>query len=184
MLPDSQALGIAQNRTFHVKGRPLPESIVTWTWWIASGDHLCSNFAPNEPLAPFIASDAPDEMAVPTFSSLTMFINAHYKLDLFMRHHGASATPRIQKFAQLMSDLVLFPRYYLCLMSSIMSRCMQRLHERIVLMMQRTGPHHTVEMSLLWRLQTPRIQMAGLTQNFAWFERADTAMMLFGTRRK
>jgi hypothetical protein len=45
-----------------------------------------------------------------------MVINAHYKLSQFMQDHGSSATPRVQRFAQLMSELVtaiffLPPRY-------------------------------------------------------------------------
>jgi hypothetical protein len=106
MLPDGLALGIAQNRTFYVPGRPPPESKVTWTWWITSGDRLSSSSRPNEHLSPFIATDVRADLSWPPFSSLAMVINAHYKLDQFMREHGASATPRVQKFAQLMSDLV------------------------------------------------------------------------------
>jgi hypothetical protein len=106
MLPDGLALGIAQNRTFYVSGQPPPESKVTWTWWITSGDRLCSSSLPNEYLPSFIATDVRVDLSWPAFSSLAMVINAHSKLDQFMREHGASATPRVQKFAQLMSDLV------------------------------------------------------------------------------
>jgi hypothetical protein len=45
-------------------------------------------------------------MCTPAISSLTMAINAHAKLQQFMREHGASATPRVQRFAQLIAELV------------------------------------------------------------------------------
>ncbi|TFK51156.1 hypothetical protein OE88DRAFT_1808633 [Heliocybe sulcata] len=106
MLPEGQPLAIAQNRTFHQQGQPSPEPRVTWTSWIASGDHLVAASAPHEPLAPFIASDIRDRVLEPPISSLAMVINAHSKLDAFMRDHGATATPRIQRYSQLMSDLV------------------------------------------------------------------------------
>ncbi|TFK45563.1 hypothetical protein OE88DRAFT_1715335 [Heliocybe sulcata] len=81
MLPECQPLPIAQNRTFHRQGQPRP-------------------------LPPFPASDIRDSLLNPAISSLAMVINAHSKLEVFMRDHGAAAAPRIQRYAQLMSDLV------------------------------------------------------------------------------
>jgi len=45
-------------------------------------------------------------MDVPSFSSLAMVINGHTKLQQFMRERAASATPRVQQFAQLIAELV------------------------------------------------------------------------------
>ncbi|TFK51161.1 hypothetical protein OE88DRAFT_1808638 [Heliocybe sulcata] len=69
-------------------------------------DPLLAASPPHEPLPPFPASDIRDSLLNPAISSLAMVINAHSKLEVFMRDHGAAAAPRIQRYAQLMSDLV------------------------------------------------------------------------------
>ncbi|KAF8972065.1 hypothetical protein BDZ97DRAFT_1783040 [Flammula alnicola] len=107
LLPEGLALGIAKDRSFYVTGQPAPPaSQLTWTWWTASGDCLRSNLPPNDPLTPFTATDVRSEFRLSPFSSLAMVINAHCKLQQFMRDHGPSASSRVQKFAQLMSELV------------------------------------------------------------------------------
>ena len=120
LLPDRQPLVIAQDRTFYVRGQPAQRTLpVTWTYWISDGDHLRSASPPHAPLTPgtpFIVGDVRPECDKPVLSSLAMVINAHYKLGQYMRDHGSSATPRVQKFARLMSELVtaiffLPPRY-------------------------------------------------------------------------
>jgi len=108
MLPEGLVLPISKDRFFYVEGKDFPPTCkVTWTYWTASGDRLCSSWPPHEPLAPFLATDIrADLMCTPAISSLTMAINAHAKLQQFMQEHGASATPRVQKFTQLIAELV------------------------------------------------------------------------------
>ena len=108
MLPEGLVLPIAKDRFFYIEGKDFsPASKVTWTYWTASGDRLCSSWPPHEPLVPFLATDIrANLMCTPAISSLAMAINAHAKLQQFMREHGASATPRVQKFTQLIAELV------------------------------------------------------------------------------
>lgn len=106
MLPDGLPLNFAENRPFYLKGCPQPRSTVQWTGWITSGDRLVSASLPHRVLEPFHASDARAHTGAYPFSSLAMVINAHSKLDLFMRDHNISATPRIRMFAQRISELV------------------------------------------------------------------------------
>ncbi|KAK2464039.1 hypothetical protein APHAL10511_003983 [Amanita phalloides] len=107
LLPDRQPLVIAQDRTLYRQGEAaLPMSSITWTYWIAVEDHLCSASPPHAPLDPFIVPNVRSAYDKPLLSSLAIVINAHYKLDQFMRDHGSSASPRVQRFAQQMSDLV------------------------------------------------------------------------------
>ena len=108
MLPEGLVLPIAKDRFFYIKGKDFPPvRKVTWTYWTASGDRLCSSWPPHEPLAPFLAMDIRADLKyIPAISSLTMAINAHSKLQQFMREHGASATPRVQRFTQLIAELV------------------------------------------------------------------------------
>ena len=107
MLPDRQPLVIAQDRTLYRQGEaPQPTSSITWTYWIAVEDHLCSASPPHAPLDPFIVPNVRSAYNKPLLSSLAIVVNAHYKLDQFMRDHGSSASPRVQRFAQQMSDLV------------------------------------------------------------------------------
>ena len=106
MLPQGMPLAIAQNRSFYVEGKDFPHASETWTQWKASGDHLCSLLPPHEPLPPFIAMDTRANMDIPSFSSLAMVINGHTKLQQFMRERATSATPRVQRFAQLIAELV------------------------------------------------------------------------------
>ncbi|KAF8337664.1 hypothetical protein F5887DRAFT_984264 [Amanita rubescens] len=107
LLPDGQPLVIAQDRTLYRRGETAqPTSSITWTYWIAVEDHLCSASPPHAPLDPFIVPNLRSASDKPLLSSLAMVVNAHYKLAQFMRDHGSSASPRVQRFAQQMSDLV------------------------------------------------------------------------------
>ncbi|KAF5370995.1 hypothetical protein D9615_010021 [Tricholomella constricta] len=107
LLPDHQPLVIAQNPPLYVQGQPIqPTPSYDWTYWFANGDQLCSTSPPHTPLAPFVVKDVRSHYDKPHFSSLAMVVNAHYKLNQFMRDHGSSATRRVQNFAQQMSDLV------------------------------------------------------------------------------
>lgn len=105
MLPDGQAIGIAQNRVFFDGVRFLPpDTKISWSLWTASGDTLYSDL--NTPLAPFAASDIRPILGQYPISALAMVINAHCKLQQFMAQHGDSAGPRVKEFAALMSELV------------------------------------------------------------------------------
>jgi hypothetical protein len=106
MLPEGMPMAIGKNRSFYVEGMDFPHAPQTWTQWKASGDHLCSILPPHEPLPPFVAMDTRENMDVPSFSSLAMVINGHTKLQQFMRERAALATPRVQRFAQLIAELV------------------------------------------------------------------------------
>jgi hypothetical protein len=107
LLPDRQPLVIAQDRTLYRQGEAAqPTSSITWTYWVAIENHLCSASPPHAPLDPFIVPNVRSAYDKPLLSSLAMVVNAHYKLDQFMRDHGSSASPRVQRFAQQMSDLV------------------------------------------------------------------------------
>ncbi|KAF8972732.1 hypothetical protein BDZ97DRAFT_1782429 [Flammula alnicola] len=104
LLPDRQPLAIAQNRSLYVIGQPLPPTPSTWTFWIASGDRLFSLQQSDKYLDPFMATDVRGEFYI--LSSLAMVINAHCKLEQFMQDHGGSASERVKRFAQLISELV------------------------------------------------------------------------------
>lgn len=105
MLPDNQVLGIADVRPLYTKGQP--NSKITWTGWTTSGDRLCSILTPHKPLDPFLALDTRAELShFPPISSLAMIINAYSKLQSFLRTHRPSVSPRIQRYSQLISELV------------------------------------------------------------------------------
>lgn len=105
-------ISIAKNRFFYSQDPdsevpPLASQII-WSSWVVSadGDRLCSSSQPNDYLEPFIAEDARDMLKIFPVSSLAMVVNAHCKLRQFIRDHHAAVTPRIQIFADLMSELV------------------------------------------------------------------------------
>ncbi|CAA7266155.1 unnamed protein product [Cyclocybe aegerita] len=106
LLPDGQPILISQTRTFHLPGQPVPECGLSWKGWIPSIDRLCSMSEPHESFPPFTAQDVRKHFSCPSISTLAMITNAHWKLKHFMEKHGASATPRVQSTAALMSDLV------------------------------------------------------------------------------
>jgi hypothetical protein len=140
LLPDRQPLVIAQDRTLYRQGEVAqPTSSITWTYWIAVEDHLCSVSPPHAPRDPFIVPNVHSTYDKPLLSSLAMVVNAHYKLDQFMRDHGSSASPRVQRFSQQMSDLVtaifFVPQTY--------SGVTMHRHNQIVQVSQQG--HHTTE---------------------------------------
>ena len=105
--PRSPAACHCQDRTLYRHGEAAqPTSSITWTYWIAVKDHLCSASPPHAPLDPFIVPNVRSAYGKALLSSLAMVINAHYKLNQFMRDRGSSASPRVQWFAEQMSDLV------------------------------------------------------------------------------
>jgi hypothetical protein len=58
MPPEGLVLPIFKDRFLYVEGKDFPPACkVTWTYWTASGDRLCSSYPPHEPLAPFLATD-------------------------------------------------------------------------------------------------------------------------------
>jgi len=112
LLPEGMPISIAQNRFFYSRDPdsevpPLASQII-WSSWVVStdGDRLCSSSQPKEYFKPFIAEDARDMLKFFPVSSLAMVVNAHCKLRQFTRDHHAAVTPRIQIFADLMSELV------------------------------------------------------------------------------
>lgn len=113
LLPDGETLPFARDRYFQAQTPGPPQTPpqhtpVTWTYWIASGDQLVSSSDPNQLFPPFTAQDARSMTRIPypPISSLAMVVNAHSKLQSFMRDHRASASPRIRLFAELVSELV------------------------------------------------------------------------------
>lgn len=108
LLPDRQPLVIAQDRTLYPLDGEAAQSTssITWIYWIAVEDHLCSVSPPHVPLDPFVVPNVRSAYGKPCLSSLAIVINAHYKLDQFMQNCSSSASPRVQRFAELISDLV------------------------------------------------------------------------------
>ncbi|KAJ3517704.1 hypothetical protein NLJ89_g327 [Agrocybe chaxingu] len=106
MFPEGMPLAIAQDRTFfNGRNGGIPvSSHLSWTWWIAAGDTLRS--ATGTSFEPFVARDLRSEFGVPPISSLAMVINAHSKLQRFLQDFASSASTRVLRFAQLISDLV------------------------------------------------------------------------------
>ncbi|KAF9483651.1 hypothetical protein BDN70DRAFT_276837 [Pholiota conissans] len=110
LLPEGQTLAIAQDRFLYGPGQPecsAPQQ--TWTYWIASGDQLVSNSPPHEPLAPFLAKSMRSEYQTghfPSFSSFAMIVNAHSKLQQFVKDNDSHVSPRVQRYVNLISNLV------------------------------------------------------------------------------
>jgi hypothetical protein len=108
LLPDGETLPFASGRYFQTQTSPPPQNaLVTWTYWVSLDDQLVSS-DPTIFFPPFTAQDARSMTLIPLppISSLAMVVNAHAKLQSFMRSHSALATPRIRTFADLVSELM------------------------------------------------------------------------------
>ncbi|KAF9483676.1 hypothetical protein BDN70DRAFT_990208 [Pholiota conissans] len=114
LLPENQVLLISLSRAFQKPGYSERFHGTRFTNWGASGDSLVSHTEGSEPkrLPPFVARDIRAEFKQPPFSSLAMVVNAQNKVQQFVDEHRSSRgncsaiTPRIKRYADLLSDLV------------------------------------------------------------------------------
>jgi len=108
LLAPGMSINIADNRFYYTQnGTQTPStSEISWSSWTVpdGGDRLCSSSQPNEYLAPFTVENTRAELDTPSLSSLTMVVNAHCKLQDFICTYVP--TPRIKRYADLMSELV------------------------------------------------------------------------------
>ena len=98
LLPNGETLPFASSQYFQTQNSPPPQyACIMWTYWVALDDQLISSLDLTNFFPPFIAQDARSMTCIPLppISSLAMVMNAHAKLQSFMRSHSTLATPQI-----------------------------------------------------------------------------------------
>ncbi|CAA7268652.1 unnamed protein product [Cyclocybe aegerita] len=107
MLPEGMPLAITQDRPFFDErsGSIPPFSHLNWTWWITAGDTLRS-VPEGTFFEPFAARNLRSDFRAPPIASLAMVMNAHSKLQTFLRDFAEVASTRVIHVAQLISELV------------------------------------------------------------------------------